>query len=101
MIPQEQFNNFYENLITDITKQVEQRVLQNLKNTIQAEDEQLTPEEVAEHLHIDKTTVYDMLREGQIGHVRVGKLRSKRPAIRIPRSELNLYIQRQLEEVTK
>ena len=52
----------------------------------------LTPEEVAEALHVGRCTVYDLLRTNQIQSFKIGKLR------RIPVDAVHEFIKRMAEE---
>jgi len=52
----------------------------------------LTVEEAARRLSIGRTTVYALLKEGQINSVRIGRLR------RIPTEELTAYTARLIAE---
>ena len=42
----------------------------------------LTPQELCAYMHVGKTTLYEILRRGELPHVKFGKL------IRIPKSAL-------------
>ncbi len=48
--------------------------------------ELLTPEEAAERLAIGRTTLYGLLKSGELGSVRIGRLR------RIPVLEIRAYL---------
>jgi len=52
----------------------------------------LTPEEVAEALHVGRCTVYDLIRTNQIQSFKIGKLR------RIPVDAVHDFIKRMAEE---
>ena len=52
----------------------------------------LTPEEVAEALHVGRCTVYDLLRTNQLQSFKIGKLR------RIPVDAVHEFIKRMAEE---
>jgi excisionase family DNA binding protein len=52
----------------------------------------LTPEEVAEALHVGRCTVYDLIRTHQLRSFKIGKLR------RIPVDAVHEYARRMLEE---
>lgn len=53
----------------------------------------LTPEEVAEALHVGRTKVYDLLRSRTLASVKVGGSR------RIPATALQEYVERLSREV--
>jgi len=52
----------------------------------------LAPENAAQLLGCGRTHVYTLLRRGELKSIRVGRLR------RIPRSEIEAYIMRQLQQ---
>ena len=52
----------------------------------------LTPEEVAEALHVGRCTVYDLIRTNQLRSFKIGKLR------RIPVDAVHEYVQRLTDE---
>jgi excisionase family DNA binding protein len=52
----------------------------------------LTPEEVAEALHIGRCTVYDLIRTNQLQSFKIGKLR------RIPVDAVHEFARRMLEQ---
>jgi excisionase family DNA binding protein len=52
----------------------------------------LSPEEVAEALHIGRCTVYDLIRTNQLQSFKIGKLR------RIPVDAVHKFIKRMAEE---
>jgi len=52
----------------------------------------LTPEEVADALHVGRCTVYDLLRTNQLQSFKIGKLR------RIPVDAVHEFIKRMAEE---
>ena len=52
----------------------------------------LTPEEVAEALHVGRCTVYDLIRTNQLQSFKIGKLR------RIPVDAVHEFIKRMAEE---
>ena len=52
----------------------------------------LTPEEVAEALHVGRCTVYDLIRTHQLQSFKIGKLR------RIPVDAVHEFIERMAEE---
>ena len=52
----------------------------------------LTPEEVAEALHVGRCTVYDLLRTHQLQSFKIGKLR------RIPVDAVHEFIKRMADE---
>ena len=52
----------------------------------------LTPEEVAEALHVGRCTVYDLLRTHQLRSFKIGKLR------RVPVDAVHNYVRRMAEE---
>jgi excisionase family DNA binding protein len=52
----------------------------------------LTPEEVAEALHVGRCTVYDLIRTGQLPSGKIGKLR------RIPADAVREFAKRLLDE---
>ena len=52
----------------------------------------LTPEEVAEALHIGRCTVYDLIRTNQLRSFKIGKLR------RIPVDAVHEFAKRMLDE---
>ena len=51
----------------------------------------MTPDEVAAHLRIGRSTVFDLLRRGEIRHLRVGY--SRRARILIYKSDLVAWIE--------
>lgn len=51
----------------------------------------LSPRDVGEVLGIGQTKVYELLREGSLGSIKIGRLR------RIPWDELNRFVQDQLD----
>lgn len=53
----------------------------------------LTAVEAAELLHIGRSKVYDLIRNGDLVSVKIGKLR------RVPRSAVHDYARKLLEEV--
>lgn len=53
----------------------------------------LTAEETAELLHIGRSKVYDLIRNGDLVSVKIGKLR------RVPRDAVHDYTRKLLEEV--
>lgn len=83
-----EFDEFYNKLVESITKQVTQNVLSKIDTQSITEDQPLTPEEVAEFLKIDKTTVYKMCKEEQIKTIKVGSIYSKKPHLRIRKKDL-------------
>lgn len=83
-----EFDEFYNKLVECITKQVTQNVLSKIDTQSITEDQPLTPEEVAEFLKIDKTTVYKMCKEEQIKTIKVGSINSKKPHLRIRKKDL-------------
>jgi excisionase family DNA binding protein len=52
----------------------------------------LTPEEVAEALHVGRCTVYDLIRTNQLQSLKIGKLR------RIPVEAVYEFARRMLDE---
>ena len=52
----------------------------------------LTPEEVADALHVGRCTVYDLLRTNQLQSFKIGKLR------RIPVDAVHEFAKRMLDE---
>lgn len=52
----------------------------------------LSPEEVADALHVGRCTVYDLLRTNQLRSFKIGKLR------RIPVDAVHEYVKRMAEE---
>ncbi len=52
----------------------------------------LTPEEVAEALHVGRCTVYDLIRTNQLQSFKIGKLR------RIPVDAVHEFIKRMADE---
>lgn len=52
----------------------------------------LSPEEVAEALHVGRCTVYDLIRTGQLPSGKIGKLR------RIPVDAVREFARRMLDE---
>jgi len=53
----------------------------------------LTPEEVADALHVGRTKVYDLLRSRTLASVKIGGCR------RIPAAELRAYVERLSRQV--
>ena len=63
-----------------------------------SEKKLLSVSEAAERLSLGQTKTYELIRKGELGHVRIGR------AVRVPTSELNHYveqIQRDGESVRK
>jgi excisionase family DNA binding protein len=52
----------------------------------------LTPEEVAEALHVGRCTVYDLIRTNQLQSLKIGKLR------RIPVDAVHEFVKRMADE---
>ena len=52
----------------------------------------LTPEEVAEALHVGRCTVYDLMRTGQLPSGKIGRLR------RIPADAVREFVKRLADE---
>jgi excisionase family DNA binding protein len=52
----------------------------------------LTPEEVAEALHVGRAKVYDLIRNGDLVSVKIGKLR------RVPADAVREFAQRLVKE---
>ncbi len=52
----------------------------------------LTPEEVAEALHVGRCTVYDLIRTNQLRSIKIGKLR------RVPVGAVHEYVARMADE---
>lgn len=89
-------DELYDSLIESVTKEVEKRVLAKI-DTKPVLDEPLTPDEVAEFLKIDKTTVYKLCKEGQIKSVKLGSIHSKKPHLRIFKRDLEEWIYKSKE----
>jgi excisionase family DNA binding protein len=53
----------------------------------------LTPMEAADALHIGRTKIYDLIRNGELVSIKIGKLR------RVPVEAVREYARRQLVEV--
>ena len=51
----------------------------------------LSPEEFREHVGIGRSTVYDLLRRGDIPHIRFGR------SYRIPKSALQVHLHGKVE----
>lgn len=47
--------------------------------------------EVCDRLQLGKTKVYELIGGGELGHVKIGT------AVRVPSTEVDAYIQRQIE----
>ncbi len=52
----------------------------------------LTPEEVAEVLHVGRCTVYDLIRTNQLQSLKIGKLR------RVPVDAVHEFVKRMADE---
>ncbi len=52
----------------------------------------LTPEEVAEALHVGRCTVYDLIRTNQLQSLKIGKLR------RIPVDAVHEFVKRMADD---
>lgn len=55
----------------------------------------LTPAEAADALHIGRSKVYDLIRNGDLVSIKIGKLR------RVPVEAVRDYARRQLAEVVR
>lgn len=92
-----ELDEFYKTLVETITKQVTQNVLS--KVDIQPVlDKPLTPEEVAEFLKVDKSTIYKMCKEKQIRSVKIGSIHSRKPHLRILKKDLDEWMNQNLDE---
>jgi excisionase family DNA binding protein len=58
----------------------------------------LTPTEVARQLHVSRATMYRMIREGEIGHTRIGGGRGR---IFIPKEAVDRYREQRRAEAVQ
>jgi len=90
----QELEQLYSSLIHDISAKVEREVLAKLDTKPILDEPPLRPQEVAEYLGINKSTVYQLCKEGQLRGFYIGSIHSKKPVLRIRREDLENYMER-------
>ncbi len=89
----ETLDKLFDIIVNKAAEQVEKNVLSKI-NIQPSIDKPLTPEEVANFLQVDKTTVYKLCKEGQLKSIKIGSIHSRKPHLRIKQSDLNAWIEK-------
>jgi excisionase family DNA binding protein len=62
------------------------------------EAEFYTPNELADRWRVHPTSIYNLVQDGELAALRIGKKTTRRPALRIPFEAVETYEARQLRK---